>query len=144
MPQEHERGLGGWHAEWETLPELFLLASGSLGRGIEAIAGLKVSTERMRDNLDITRGLVDAEAVMMALAPHVGRDQAYRLVEEASGTARRDNRNLREVLSQDSTIAEYLSPSALETIFDHSSQTALSKRLVDRLLASRHRCQEAP
>ena len=42
MVQEHERGLGGWHAEWETLPELAVLASGALRITLETIRGLDV------------------------------------------------------------------------------------------------------
>jgi 3-carboxy-cis,cis-muconate cycloisomerase len=40
MAQEHERGLGGWQAEWETLPKTFLLASGSLRAMTEAMEGI--------------------------------------------------------------------------------------------------------
>ena len=36
MVQEHERGLGGWHAEWETLPEICLLAAGALSHSIKS------------------------------------------------------------------------------------------------------------
>ena len=39
MVQEHERGLGGWHAEWETLPDLAVLASGALRITLETIRG---------------------------------------------------------------------------------------------------------
>src|SRR3984893_15658230 len=52
MPQEHERGLGGWHAEWETLPDLFLLASGAASHMSTAIEGLDVNADRMLDSID--------------------------------------------------------------------------------------------
>src|SRR5262249_59490189 len=44
MTQEHERGLGGWQAEWETVPEVFLLASGALAQMRYTIEGLLVDT----------------------------------------------------------------------------------------------------
>src|SRR5262249_45262913 len=48
MVQEHERGLGGWHAEWETLPELCLLAAGALRHSVETIEGMELDPARMR------------------------------------------------------------------------------------------------
>src|SRR6185503_21079144 len=49
--QEHERGAGGWAAEWQTMRELFLLAAGSLERLRDMLAGLDVDSRRMRENL---------------------------------------------------------------------------------------------
>ncbi len=56
MPQEHERSLGLWHAEWETLPELCCLVSGSLQQALQVVPGLQVDAECMRVNLESTRG----------------------------------------------------------------------------------------
>ena len=81
--QEHERGLGNWPAEWETLPEIALLAAGALDAMANAVAGLEVDTARMRANLDLTQGQMLAEAVQMALAPALGRDVAHALVADA-------------------------------------------------------------
>src|SRR5207253_3740771 len=83
MVQEHERGLGGWHAEWETLPEICTLAAGALAQTAAIIEGLEVDADRMRVNLDLTHGLVLAEAASMALAPSIGRSAAHELIEHA-------------------------------------------------------------
>jgi len=82
---EHERGLGNWPAEWETLPEIALLAGGALAAMLEVVEALDVDERRMRANLEITRGLVFAEAVQTALAPAMGRDAAHSLVAGACG-----------------------------------------------------------
>src|SRR5689334_611816 len=74
MPQEHERSLGLWHAEWETLPEICCLVSGSLQQALLVADGLEVDAMRMTRNLDLTQGLVLAEAVSIVLAQRVGRD----------------------------------------------------------------------
>ncbi len=139
MPQEHERGLGGWQVEWETLPEIFSLTWGSASRALEAIDGLEVNAKRMRSNIDLTRGLVCAEAVMMALAPRIGRDRAHTLVEEASRNAAGSGAHLRDVLARTPSIAEHLDASALDALFDYDNQAAHAKRLVERMLATRHR-----
>ena len=90
MPQEHERGLGGWQAEWETLPQLFRLTAGALGNMNDMAAGLEVHADVMVANLDRSRGLVLAEAVSAALSPKLGRSSAHSLVESASQAALRE------------------------------------------------------
>ncbi|MFX8270433.1 3-carboxy-cis,cis-muconate cycloisomerase, partial [Acinetobacter baumannii] len=78
---EHERGLGGWHAEWVALPDLVRLTAGALKVTADTVAGLEVRPETMRANLDATDGLLMAEAVMMALADRLGRLAAHERVE---------------------------------------------------------------
>ena len=143
MPQEHERGLGGWHSEWETLPEIFSLTWGSLNRALETVEGLEVFAERMRTNIDLTRGLVSAEAVMLALAPRMGRDQAHEIVEEASRIAVRDGVHLRDVLVKTPLITGHLDRAAINTLFDYERHAFRARQLVERMLASRQRSQGA-
>ena len=78
--QEHERGVGSWPAEWETLPEIFNLCAGALERATELVSGLEIDRERMRANLELTGGLVMAEAVSTALASHIGKSAAHEFV----------------------------------------------------------------
>ena len=70
--QEHERGLGGWQAQWHTIPALLLVTSGALAAVAELAQGLEIDAERMRNNLDIAQGLIMAEAVTMALGAKLG------------------------------------------------------------------------
>jgi 3-carboxy-cis,cis-muconate cycloisomerase len=77
MVQEHERALGGWQAEWDTLPDIALLTSGALRQMRDVAAGLSVDAGRMRANLDITHGLIMGEAVMLALGAKIGRMAAH-------------------------------------------------------------------
>src|SRR5262249_47934832 len=101
MTQEHERGLGGWQAEWETVPEILLLTSGALSQMRHLIGGLRVDAERMRANLDATRGLIYAEAVSTALARAMGHAAAHKQVERACRQALEEGRQLREVVLGD-------------------------------------------
>ncbi|MCY4124135.1 MAG: 3-carboxy-cis,cis-muconate cycloisomerase, partial [Pseudomonas sp.] len=82
MPQEHERSLGLWHAEWETLPELCCMISGALQQALLVVSGMEVDAERMRSNIELTQGLVLAEAVSISLAQRIGRDAAHHLIEQ--------------------------------------------------------------
>jgi 3-carboxy-cis,cis-muconate cycloisomerase len=82
MVQEHERGLGGWQSEWTTVVAIVQSAGVALECMAEVAEGLTVDVERMRSNIEMTRGAVFAEKAMMELAPKMGRDAAYRAVEE--------------------------------------------------------------
>src|SRR5216683_900387 len=66
MVQDFERATGPWHLEWLSLPESFLLTASSLANAKFMLAGLVVHERRMRENPDLTHGLIVAEAVMMA------------------------------------------------------------------------------
>ena len=136
MVQEHERGLGNWHAEWETLPEICMLAAGALGNMAEVIEGLETDTARMRENLDVTRGLILAEAVSLALAPKIGKSAAHQLVEDACRQAVEQHQHLRDVIGKDSRVTAHLSAADLGRLFDPEKYLGLAEQLVDRVLAA--------
>src|SRR5262249_49754288 len=100
MVQEHERALGGWQAEWGTLPPIVSLSAGALRQMHEVVAGLQVDATRMRANLDITHGLILGEAAMLALGDRIGRLPAHHLVEQASRDAVAQGTTLREALAR--------------------------------------------
>jgi 3-carboxy-cis,cis-muconate cycloisomerase len=139
MPQDHERGLGGWHAEWATVPRLMTLAAGALSHAAAMIEGLQVDPERMRRNLDLTRGLVMAEAVTMALGAKFGRLEAHRMVEAACRRAMTEDRHLKEMLAEDKEISAALGPSDLVRLFEPTNYIGVAGELIDRVLAARHR-----
>ena len=141
MVQEHERGLGGWHAEWETLPEICLLAAGALAQTTAVVAGLRVDARKMAANLEVTHGLIMAEAVSLALAKHMGRQAAHELVEQACAQAARENKRLREVLGSDARVTRHLSGGELDRALDAANYLGEAERLVNNVLASRRRAQ---
>jgi len=142
MVQEDERGLGGWHAEWETLPELVGLAAGALHHMTDTMSGLRVDAARMAANLEATHGLVYAEAVQMAVAEKTGRAAAQRLLEAACRRAQAEGRHLREVLADDPTVERHVPPDELERLLDPRRYVAAAEALVDRVLA-RHAAARA-
>ena len=80
---DFERATGPWHVEWVAVPEAFGYAAGALHQARFMLGGLIVDTDRMAKNLAMTHGLIVAEAVMMGLAPHTGRNEAHDLVYDA-------------------------------------------------------------
>jgi 3-carboxy-cis,cis-muconate cycloisomerase len=101
---------------------------------VEVADGLDVDVERMRANLDITHGLIFAEAVSMALARYVGRQRAHHLVRDATQRATKENRHLRDALSDDDAITAHLSSGELDRLFDPRFAAGLSEELVKRVL----------
>ena len=120
MTQEHERALGGWQAEWDTLPQIVTLAAGALRQMGDVVGGLQVDTVRMRGNLDITHGLILGEAAMLELGRRIGRLPAHHLVEQASRRAVAEGTTLRDALAR--TLAD-----------DPSHQGLLDDATLDRL-----------
>ena len=137
MVQEHERGLGGWHAEWETLPALCLLTAGALRQTAETMEGIELDPAQMRANLEATHGQILAEAVTMRLGPRMGRLAAHELVARACREARESQRHLREVLAQDPMASRHLTPADLDVLFDPANYLGVANAFVDRALESR-------
>jgi 3-carboxy-cis,cis-muconate cycloisomerase len=135
MVQEHERALGGWQAEWDTLPVLFELAGGAVEQIRAVVAGMPVNAAAMRANLDLTRGLVLGEAVMLALGESIGRLDAHHLVEQASRRAVEDGRTLREALADMPEVTGHLDERALDALFDPGRYVGQAQTFIDRVLA---------
>lgn len=136
MVQEEERGLGGWHAEWEIMPELIGLAGGALHHLADTIPGLEIDAVKMRENLEITRGLIFAEALQMALAEKIGRSAAHERVQKASKRAAEENRHLRDVVKSDAEISKHLKAKEIDRLFDPAEYLGVAHELIDRVLKS--------
>jgi 3-carboxy-cis,cis-muconate cycloisomerase len=134
MVQEHERGLGGWHAEWETLPEIFLLAAGALAHMAHVVDGLDVYEEHMTHNLGATHGLILSEAVAIALAKYVGRSPAHQLVEHAAHRALESGRPLRDLLLEDQQVHAHLSPAEIDALLDPKNYTGSATSMIQQVL----------
>jgi 3-carboxy-cis,cis-muconate cycloisomerase len=138
MIHDFERATGPWHLEWVSLPESFLLTASSLANARFMLAGLVVHERRMRENLDLTHGLIVAEAVMMAAAPKLGRQQAHDVVYEACRKAIEGGGQLADILADMPQIIDALgSVEAIRHHCDPANYLGLSGQLVDRVLAAR-------
>ena len=100
MEAGHERAAGEWQAEWQVIPQMVSLAAGSLVTAASIAAGLRVFPDAMRRNLNADGGLVMAEAYMMRLAPHLGRESAHELVYDAAQRSRENGEALADVLRE--------------------------------------------
>lgn len=143
MPQEHERGLGNWQAELAEWPGLFLSAHGALTALREAMDGLVIDTQRMRQNIDALQGLIFAEAVSIYLAGVIGRPAAHHLMETLTARAVTEKAHLSDVVrtavNADEALRTQLDLSALDALFDPVNAThsgaAMARTIIPQLLA---------
>ncbi|MGE5539401.1 MAG: 3-carboxy-cis,cis-muconate cycloisomerase [Gemmatimonas sp.] len=137
MVQDHERATGPWHAEWLAMPESFLLTASALHQARFLLEGLEIDDKRMRANLDLTGGLIVAEAVMMALAPKLGRQNAHDVVYDACRRALDEKRPFVDVLKANPDIMRQVSEADLAALVEPANYVGLAAEMVDAVLAGR-------
>lgn len=134
LVHDHERDGRSWKVEWHIVPEITMLAARSLELLADLARGLVVHADRMLRNLEATRGFVLSEAVMLALAPHVGRETAHRLVSAAAEDARRTGCSLEDAVRSSAEIMARLSRDEVAAAFDLRRHAGQCAALVDRFL----------
>ena len=139
MVEDHERATGPWEIEWIVLPEIFCLTAGALAQTEFVLKGLQVDEKKMRANLDLTKGLIVSEAVMMGLGPYLGRQYAHDLVYDICRKVVATGRPLVELLAEHAEIAKHLDRPALEKLCDPANYLGEAGAMVDRVLATSDR-----
>jgi 3-carboxy-cis,cis-muconate cycloisomerase len=134
--QEHERALGGWQAQWQAFPALLLVASGALAAVVDMAQRLDVDAERMRSNLDLAQGLIMAEAVTMALGAKLGKQEAQKIVDEASRKAVAHKLHLNSILADDPRVTALMTPGELARLFELMGYQGVAQTFIDRLIGS--------
>jgi 3-carboxy-cis,cis-muconate cycloisomerase len=135
MAADHERATGPWQSELLALPQSFVLTHGALEHAAAIAEGMVIDAERMRRNLGMTGGLIVAEAVMMGLAPHLGRGEAHHVVKHACDVALADGIPLAEALSRDQAVAGRLDRAAIERLTDPGGYLGSADAFIDRVIA---------
>lgn len=139
MVQDLERATGPWHVEWHALPQAFMLASSSLAQAEFMLGGLIVDTGRMMRNVALTKGLIVSEAVMMGLAPALGRQPAHDEVYAACRAAIAANGTLLDALLARPAVASALPKERLAALCDPANYIGTAREMVDRVLATANR-----
>jgi 3-carboxy-cis,cis-muconate cycloisomerase len=134
MMQEHERSVGRWHAEWNPLPEIVCLAGGAIKHAGDLFSRLEVNLSRMRQNIEVTRGLVFAESIAITLGKEIGRSEAEQLLKLACQRAREKDCHLQQVLMRDPTVSRVLDQATLEQIFRPENALGAANELIERVL----------
>jgi len=116
---EHERDLTNSSCERVILPECFLLTDEILKTSIEVLSGIVVHPDRMKRNLQLSRGMNMAEAVMIELTKRgMNRQAAHKVLRECTSIALSKEISLMEVLRRDQRVIKYLPEKDLKPLFD--------------------------
>lgn len=134
MVTDFERASGPWHLEWVAIPEAFVTAVGALHQTSFALGGLVVKVESMERNLHSTKGLIAGEAVMMALAPHIGRQRAHDEVYEACKAAIERDCTLVQTLQESGVLMGVFSAEQLANLCDPLQYMGASQLMVDEVV----------
>jgi 3-carboxy-cis,cis-muconate cycloisomerase len=137
MEQDHERATGQWEIEWIVLPEIFMLTAGALAQTRFVLEGLEVKPDRMRANLDITKGMIMTEAVMMGLGPKLGRSKAHDLLYDIARKAVQSGEHLIDALEADPEIRKHADRKTLKKLVDPANYLGVAGPMVDRVLKGR-------
>jgi 3-carboxy-cis,cis-muconate cycloisomerase len=134
MMPAHERDMAAWQMEWLVVPETFILGSGALHHAVHIAEGLVVDAGRMRRNLEAAGGFLNAEAVMMALAPALGRHAAHEAVAAVTKRALGEGLPFAEALAADEVVSCHLDRAAIDRLLEPESWLGEAVAATDRIL----------
>jgi 3-carboxy-cis,cis-muconate cycloisomerase len=141
MVQEHERGIGGWQAEWATVASIIQATGVAASSMAEVAEGLSIDEGKMRSNIDATRGTIFAERAMMLLAPKLGRDKSQKIIEEATRQSIAQGRHLVEVLREMTEVRSAIDDATLSNLENPEEYLGVASEFCSRL-ASGHSKQK--
>ncbi|KAJ9502258.1 hypothetical protein LTR99_001106 [Exophiala xenobiotica] len=134
MIEDHERSTGPWEIEWIVLPQISTLTHATLKHTADLIAGLEVHEDAMERNLDISRGGIVSEAVMMGLGKTLGRQYAHDAVYDLCRRSQQENRQLLDLLCENEEINKNMSREELAKLCDPRNYLGYSEAMVERIL----------
>lgn len=136
MTQEHERAAGGWQAEWVAIPNLFCYTAGAVEHVRRMMSGLKIDRARMNANMEMTQGLIMSESLMMALAFHIGRPEAQRMVTILCERAVKSGVHLRQAVLEEDSVLTILSVEEIDRALDPGAYLGSMGVFIERALVS--------
>jgi adenylosuccinate lyase len=129
----HERDISHSSVERIIIPDSCLLLDYVLPMFTSIIVGLKVNVDKMRENVELTHGLVFSQRVLIALIEKgMTRQEAYKVVQTNAMDAWNNNRDFRTLLDSDPVVKDRLSTAELDAVFDYSFYTREVDRIFER------------
>ncbi|WGJ13310.1 adenylosuccinate lyase family protein [Methylocapsa sp. D3K7] len=134
LVHDHERDGRSWKAEWHAVPELTMAASKAHALLASLLAGLEVRADRMRANVEASGGHLFSEALVLALARHIGKQTAHRVVQRLAASARSEDKSFAVIAAEDPDIRVHLTEKEIGRLFSIEAHTGQCQELVDRVL----------
>ena len=133
---EHERAVGGWHAEGPVVADAIQTTGSALSAMADVVEALTVDPARMRQNIDATRGVIFAERLAMTIAPQVGRTRAAELVRSAVAAAQQSGATLTDAVAAMPELSSLLSAAEVAGLAVPDTYLGSADRFRQRLLTS--------
>ena len=130
----HERDISHSSVERVILPDSFIALDHMLRRFTRITIGMVVNPDRMRENLERSRGVVFSGTVLLELARRgISREQAYEWVQRNAMQSFADRRDFKELLLADPDVSAVLSSAEIERAFDLDEQFRHVDDIFDRV-----------
>lgn len=123
MYQFHERDGANWKIEWMSLNETVMLTGGVLAKGKKLLKNLEVFPERMKANLELLKGLMMSEPVMLKLGETIGKQTAHEVVYEVSMAAFEEQADFKVKLMENEVVAANITEAELDVLLDPERYT---------------------
>lgn len=130
LDQSETRQGAPWISEWSTIPEMFMLTAATLDRANGLFANLIVRPEVMLERFNDSRSFVMAEALMMDIAPKIGREPAYDLIKEAIKQAP-PGASFKEVIQKSPKLLELVGAANVDRVLDPRNYLGAAPTMVD-------------
>jgi len=133
----HERDISHSSVERVILPDSFIALDHMLRRFTRIVRGMVVYPDRMKENLNRSRGVVFSGTVLLELAKRgVSREQAYEWVQRNAMRSFHEQRDFKQLLLQDPDVTQVLTPADIERAFDLNDQMRNVDAVFDRVFTS--------
>ncbi|KAF1304954.1 class-II fumarase/aspartase family protein [Candidatus Enterococcus willemsii] len=137
----HEKDTIAWRNIWVALPEMCMYLSAQLNYSYTLLHQGTFQLDQIEKNLYLDGGMKMSERLMMALAPHIGKQSAHQLMYEIANQARIDQVTFNEAVSQNERIQQYYTSDELAQLLDPHTYIGAAVEKTEHILklfAQRH------
>lgn len=132
----HERDITHSSVERIIIPDSTTLLHYMINKLNRVLRNLKINPDRMRQNIDLTRGLVFSQRVLLALTEKMpSREDAYKVVQSLAMKSWEDKSDFKKLIGGSAEVKKYLKPKEIDSLFDISYYTGKAKELIKRAVA---------
>ncbi len=136
IPLWHERDITHSSVERIIIPDSTILLHYMLHKLHEVLSNLVINTDRMRQNLDLTRGLIFSQRILLALTERMpSREEAYRIVQDLAMKSWNERLDFKKLIRESPQVRKYLKVKEIDTLFDYAYYTRRANEVIGRAIA---------
>jgi len=134
MISEHERDTRSWRLDWHTIPENSILVAKILEDCKYVLDGLDINTKNISKNLNLLKGMLFSETIMLYLGKKVGKQTAHQLIHDAIINAKDKDISFKNILLNYKEIQKYITEEELDNVMDYNKCVGKSVELVNQVV----------